>query len=330
MAAQSLVLCRDPEVLRTLCPLLFDMNMGVEICLGSKGASRILRRQRFDAVIVECDPDGAGFALLEQLRAEAPNQKTLAVGIVQDYRQMKDAFARGANFVLSKPISAQDASRILRFTRGMITRMVRRFLRVAVHHLAQVEIAGVADPAFMLDMSEGGIAIQCLEPVEQGQVFEIAFTLPGTSMRIESKGVVAWSDPAGRTGVEFESLTEEHRVAIKDWVVRRLRQSPADAPDAQIPAPKPVQWLTHWMRPMARVIDGAFVMGASLAFCLVALLIAKSQPGTRFPLAFAFATSLLVASALYSVLFMLMDVRFPGTRAVQSILSVAGRHKQPA
>ena len=162
MAAQSLVLCRDPEVLRTLCPLLFDMNMGVEICLGSNGASRILRRQRFDAVIVECDPEGAGLELLDQLRVETPNQKTLAVGIVHDHRQMKDAFSRGANFVLSKPISAEDASRILRFTRGMITRMVRRFLRVAVHHLAQVEMEGMSDPAFLLDMSEGGIAIQCL------------------------------------------------------------------------------------------------------------------------------------------------------------------------
>lgn len=330
MAAQSLVLCRDPEVLRTLCPLLFDMNMGVEICLGSNGASRILRRQRFDAVIVECDAEGGGFELLEQLRADTPNQNTLAVGIVHDYRQMKDAFARGANFVLSKPLSAQDASRILRFTRGMITRMVRRFLRVAVHHLAHVEIAGLADPAFVLDISEGGIAIQCLEPIDQGRVFQIAFTLPGTSMRLEGKGVVAWSDPAGRTGVEFESLREEHRTAIKDWVVNRLRQSPADAPDAQVPAAKPVRLLTQWMRPMARIIDGAFVTAASLAFCLVALLIAKSQPGTRFPMAFAFGTSLLVASALYSVLFMLMDVRFPGTRAVQSILSAAGRHKAPA
>ncbi len=330
MAAQSLVLCRDPEVLRTLCPLLFDMNMGVEICLGSNGASRILRKQRFDAVIVECDADGSGFALLEQLRSDTPNQKTLAVGIVGDYRQMKDAFARGANFVLSKPISAQDASRILQFTRGMIRRMVRRFLRVAVHHLAHVDIAGMADPAFMLDLSEGGIAIQCLEPVTHGQVLDVSFVLPGTSIGISGKGVVAWSDATGKTGIEFGSLDEEHRAAIKDWVVGRLRQSPADAPDAQVSTGKPIEVLTQWMRPMARAIDGVFIGIAALAFCLVALLIAKAEPGAQFPMAFAFAASLLVGGILYSVLFMLMDVRFPGTRAVQSILSAAGRHKQPA
>lgn len=330
MGAQSLVLCRDPEVLRTLCPLLFDMNMGVEICLGSNGASRILRKQRFDAVIVECDPEGAGLELLEQLRSDTPNQKTLAVGIVHDHRQMKDAFARGANFVLSKPISAQDASRILRFTRGMLTRMVRRFLRVAVHRLAHVEIGGHPDPAFMLDLSEGGIAIQCLEPITAGEMLDISFLLPGTSIGISGRGVVAWSDATGKAGIEFETLSEDQRKAMKDWVVSRLRQSPADVPDAPVPAPKPIQVLTQWMRPMARVIDGAFVTAAAMAFCFVALLIAKSQPGTSFPWTFAFATSLLIGSVLYSVLFMLMDVRFPGTRAVQSILSLAGRHKQPA
>src|SRR4051794_58200 len=109
MGAQSLVLCRDPDVLRTLCPLLFDMNMGVEICLGTRGASRILQKRKFDAVIVECDADGNGLDLLEQIRGESPNQHTITVGIVDDPQQMKAAFATGANFVLSKPISQEDA-----------------------------------------------------------------------------------------------------------------------------------------------------------------------------------------------------------------------------
>jgi hypothetical protein len=207
---------------------------------------------------------------------------------------------------------------------------VRRFLRVAVHHLAHVNIGGMADPAFVLDLSEGGIAIQCLEPVRALQVLDVSFLLPGTSVGISGKGVVAWSDETGKVGLEFDELSDDHRLALKDWVVGRLRQSPADAPDAEVFAPRPIQVLTQWMRPMARAIDGAFVTIAAVAFCFIALLIAKSQPGATFPWTFAFGTSLLLGGVLYSVLFMLMDVRFPGTRAVQSILSVAGRHKQPA
>jgi CheY-like chemotaxis protein len=324
MAAQSLVLCRDPEVLRTLCPLLFDMDMSVEICLGPSGASRILRRHRFDAVIVECDGDGNGFELLQQLRADTPNQKTIAVGIVNNYQQMKEAFATGANFVLNKPISAEDASRILRFTRGAITRMVRRFLRVAVHHLSHVDVEGLIDPAFMLDLGEGGMAMQCLAPMRQGQVLDVSFLLPGTRVVVSGKGVVVWCDPTGRTGIEFDEIMPEQREALKEWVVKRMRQSPGDAPDAQISCPTPIRVLSQWVRPLARAIDGAFVASAALVFCLVALAIARSQSPAHFPLLFAFAASLLAGSVLYCLLFVLMDVRFPGTRAVQSILSAAG------
>lgn len=330
MAAQSLVLCRDPEVLRTLCPLLFDMDMGVEICLGSTGASRILRHHRFDTVIVECDGDGNGFELLQQLRADSPNQKTIAVGIVNDYKQMKEAFATGANFVLSKPISAADASRIFRFTRGVVTRMVRRFLRIAIHHLAHVDIEGMFDPAFILDLSEGGMAIQCLAPVEAGQALSISFLLPGTSLSVVGKGVVAWSDPTGRTGIEFSEIADEHREALRNWVVDRLHRSPADAPDAAVPGPAQVQVLSQWMRPMARAIDGAFVAMAALVFCAVGLAFSRIGPNTHFPLLIAFASSVLVGTALYCLLFLMMDVRFPGTRAVQSILTAAGSSRHPA
>ena len=114
MSAQSLVLCRDPDVLRTLCPLLFENNMGVEICLGNTGANRMLRKRKFDAVIVECDSEGDGLDILQQLRADTPNQNTITVGVVDDHLAMKAALATGANFVLSKPISVEDASRIFR------------------------------------------------------------------------------------------------------------------------------------------------------------------------------------------------------------------------
>jgi len=306
------------------------MDMGVELCLGSNGASRILRRHKFDTVIVECGRDGNGFDLLQQLRSDTPNQKTIAVGIVDDYQQMKTAFATGANFVLSKPISAEDASRILRFSRGVITRMVRRFLRVAVHHLAHVDIEGLLDPAFILDLSEGGMAMQSLAPVKPGQVLHISFLLPSMGVHITGKGVVVWSDPAGRTGVEFDDISDEHRAALKQWVIERLHRDPNDVPDATLPGPAPIRVLSQWMRPMARLIDGALVASAALVFCVVALLITPSQPRAHFPMTFAFCVSLLVGSVLYCILFLLMDVRFPGTRAVQSILSAAGTNRRPA
>jgi CheY-like chemotaxis protein len=327
MAAQSLVLCRDPDVLRALCPILFEMNMGVEICLGSNGASRMVRKRKFDAIIVECDKDGGGLAVLQQLRADSPNQSTITVGVVDDYKIMKEAFATGANFVLSKPISTEDASRILRFTKGMISRMVRRFLRVAVHHLSHVDISSMKDPAFILDLSEGGIAIQSLAPMQHGQIVGISFDLPGTSDKIKATAKVVWNDPSGRIGMEFEDISDQHRARLKSWVEERLKTSPEEFRSSSIELPTGVRVLSRWMKPLAFAIDGAFVSVAAMIFCVVSLLFLRGE--AILPLGITFALAILIGSVLYSSLFWLLDVRFPGTRAVQTLLaSASGR--QPA
>jgi CheY-like chemotaxis protein len=324
MSAQSLVLCRDPDVLRTLCPLLFENNMGVEICLGNTGANRMLRKRKFDAVIVECDSEGHGLDILQQLRADTPNQNTITVGVVDDHLAMKAALATGANFVLSKPISVEDASRILRFTTGLIGRMVRRFLRVAVPHLAQVEVDILKDPAFLLDISEGGIAVQSMGEVGVGDQVEVAFSLPETMERIQATASVVWTDPSGRIGLEFLVLSREDRQLLKTWITNRVKNSPDDAPDALERAPESIRRLSRWMRPLARLIDGTVVLGAAAVFCIVTYLFLRQQWNAALPLSYAFTMAACVGTLLYSSLFLLLDVRFPGTRAMQSLLMAAG------
>jgi CheY-like chemotaxis protein len=323
MAAQSLVLCRDPDVLRALCPLLFEINMGVEICLGTNGATRMLRKRRFDAVIVECASDGTGLDVLQELRADTPNQHTIAVGVVDDPKSMQAAFATGANFVLSKPISIEDASRILRFTSGLLGRMVRRFLRVAVHHLAHVDLVGLKDPAFILDLSEGGMAMQSLAPMSEGQSLDLSFLLPGSGTRLEATATIVWSDPTGRIGLEFTQLSDEHRALLKNWVRERLRKSPEDVPGGTISAPPQVRVLSKYMRPLARVIDGAVVVSAAALFCMIALWFLGADTRESISFSTAYLVALLVGTGLYASLFMILDVRFPGTRAVQGLLEVA-------
>lgn len=320
MAAQSLVLCRDPDVLRTICPLLFEMNMNVELCLGSSGATRMLRKRKFDAVIVECDKDGAGLEVLQQLRSDTPNQNSIAVGVVDDYALVNEAFATGANFVLSKPVSVEDASRILRFTQGMIGRMVRRFLRVAVHHLSHVEIGGMDDPAFILDVSEGGIAVQSLAPVQQDEIVRLSFALPGTHEKIHATAKVVWDDPTGRIGMEFVEISNLHRAQLKNWVLERVKNSPEEFPNPT-DLPATVRVLSRWMRPLAFAVDGVFVSLAAAIFCLAVFLFLRGK--LAFPLGVTFVLALLLGGMMYSSLFWLLDVRFPGTRAVQALLASA-------
>jgi Tfp pilus assembly protein PilZ len=280
----------------------------------------MVRKRKFDAVIVECDKDGGGLELLQQLRSDSLNQGTIAVGVVDDYKLMKEAFATGANFVLSKPVSAEDAGRILRFTRGMIGRMVRRFLRIAVQHLSNVQIEGMPDPAFILDLSEGGIAIQSLAPIQHGEVVRLTFELPATQHKMRVAAKVVWNDPTGRIGMEFEDLSESDRAELKRWIEKKLDESPEDyVSNPHVPAM--IRVVSRWMRPLAVAIDGACVSFAAGIFCLIAFVVLRGQ--AIFPVRFTYFLAFTMATVLYSSLFWLMNVRFPGTRAVETLLTSA-------
>ena len=55
MVLESLLLSRDPEVIRLLQPALEKLFIDVEVCRGVNSGQEILRSENFDASIVDCD-----------------------------------------------------------------------------------------------------------------------------------------------------------------------------------------------------------------------------------------------------------------------------------
>ena len=51
MTLESLLLCRDSEIVEILKPTLERLSIHVEICEGSRAATDILASSKFDAVI---------------------------------------------------------------------------------------------------------------------------------------------------------------------------------------------------------------------------------------------------------------------------------------
>ncbi|HUS18901.1 MAG TPA: PilZ domain-containing protein [Terriglobales bacterium] len=233
MATQSLVVSSDPEFLRALQPLLNEMGMGVEFCPNGNGAFRSIRDRKFDTVIVDCDADDSGLDLLSTLRREQANQKTVAVGITSDYGSMKNVFDSGATFVLSKPLPLEDARRILRISKGVLTRAVRRFLRLPVENLATVTVGDHME-AIILNVSQGGLAIHAPEDLILGQMVYASFLLPDTFDLIETMTQVMWVEPGGRAGVEFRSLTAESQKLLQKWILARAKEQNVVIEDGDI------------------------------------------------------------------------------------------------
>lgn len=323
MAAQSLVLCRDPQTLGVLQPIFSEFDMGVQLCLGVRAASHELQRRHFDTVIVECEEDGTGLRFLDRLR-QSPESRTVAVGIVNDQQMLREAFAHGANFVLSKPISVEDAKRILRMSQGYVSRSVRRFLRIAVQRLAHVDLSGLAEPAFLLDLSEGGMAVQALEAIPAGQSFELSFLLPGTSVELRGSGRVVWADASGRAGLEFTDWDPEAQAKLHEWVVSRsgsgadLEAAQQAAEVAALAVDAQSRALRGGWRVLARACDLALLLTAALFFVLIVRRHLDPVPSPRYLLALEAALAGLFGGS-YFFLFYLLDAPLPGTWLVQRL-----------
>jgi Tfp pilus assembly protein PilZ len=76
--------------------------------------------------------------------------------------------------------------------------------------------------ATMLDISEGGLRMRCLQPVEVGEELELEFALYGDDQPIQARGRVAWQrESAGEQwemGIEFTQLPRIDRIHIRRLV----------------------------------------------------------------------------------------------------------------
>jgi CheY-like chemotaxis protein len=222
-----------------------------------------LKAEKFDTVIIDCDEDPNGLELLASLRQDQAHAKTVAVGITSNVHEMQQLFDSGATFVLSKPLPLEDARRILRISKGVITRVVRRFLRLDVGDMATATL-GDAQESIILNISQRGLAVQSAQPLKRGQMIYVSFLMPGTFDLIEGMCEVMWADIVGRSGLEFRALAEHMQNKMSKWVFAKAKEQNMDIAD-QVP-PKvaeeiAAQLAAKEMRPDSRGGAGIARMG---------------------------------------------------------------------
>ena len=223
MATQSLVVSSDPIVLGQLRPLMNEFGMAMHSCHEHDQALHSLKSEKFDTVIIDCDEDPNGMELLASLRQNQAHQKTVAVGITSNVYEMQALFDSGATFVLAKPLPLEDARRILRISKGVITRVVRRFLRLEVGNMATATL-GDDQESIILNISQRGLMVQAPQPLKRGQMIYVTFLLPGTFDLVEGMVEVMWSDIVGRSGLEFRALSEDMQNRMSKWVFAKAKE----------------------------------------------------------------------------------------------------------
>jgi Tfp pilus assembly protein PilZ len=100
----------------------------------------------------------------------------------------------------------------------------RRYYRQQVSSLLYVNV-NQGNGGIIRDLSETGIAVQAVTPLQLNEQVQLRFELLNPRVRVETNGRVAWADSTGQAGVEFGVLSRRSHRSLKEWLFTHLLSS---------------------------------------------------------------------------------------------------------
>jgi CheY-like chemotaxis protein len=219
MTLQALLVSKDDDAAEALSRALASFGVAVERSSDPEVAANRLSVQRFDEIIVDFDEPEAALHVLQNARQLASGTSAVTVALIADESQVRQTFGAGANFVLIKPVSPEQATASLRAATALLKRERRRAFRVPVQAAVSLSIPGGQDvEAIMLDLSETGLDVLAAQPMCPSALVKLRFCLPDLSLQVEAQGEVAWANPNGQSGIRFLDLEESLREKLRNWL----------------------------------------------------------------------------------------------------------------
>jgi len=336
MSLRALLVSRDADALSVLRTAMRDLDVESEVCADLAPAVERLAQGTTAALVVDYDVEHAR-ELLNLVRHDYAGT-CVALAMVKGLASIQTAYDMGANFVLTKPVLPDAASRSLGDVAALLRRMLRRPPRLIVPTLAYVSFAEALDPAIILDISEGGMAIQALQAVQANGPLRLQFDLPGSLDTMSVAAEIVWADASGRAGLRFLDLPEDKRQQLRDWVRANgehlsaatiladhppapVRPSPGDARRGAMLGPGALTIAQHIF---STLIDTTIVLLGSLLFFGVFLAWTRHLPATPW----AWPIALLVPClfwGLYLYLFLVHPRGTPGMQMAEDGTTAADR-----
>jgi DNA-binding response OmpR family regulator len=224
MNLESLLVSHDAALLGVLRQTLEKMSVNVEVCTERPSGNETLAKRKFDAVIIDCDDVQGGVKMLQELRGMHSNSKSVAFAVLNGKTSTQEAFQRGANFVLQKPLTPLHATRCFHAALNFMMRERRRYFRCPLEMPVRISVPRAGElTANATNLSEGGIAIRVAAQLQKEMTVEVRFTLPGSNSAFELKGQIAWADGTGHAGIRFIEVPQSSQYQLEKWLTERLQ-----------------------------------------------------------------------------------------------------------
>lgn len=218
----GLLFSNDAQVLGVMNQVLSNFSIETETCSEVGLALDAVTHRRLDAIIVDWEDTHDPTRIVRSARKSSPNGSSTIVALVKAGSETH-ALLVGANFMIHKPADVEHAGRCMRAAYGTMLQNRRRAARVPVDIPVKARIAdiGVMD-ARISDLSVGGIALQCQQPLQLNWEVLTHFALPNSDRLVHVTGKVVNANSTGRAGIRFSFVPEEDLEALESWLATEL------------------------------------------------------------------------------------------------------------
>ena len=217
MTLSSMVVSRDWQEISVLECILGGLHIAVDVEAHPDRAREKLSKSKVDAMIVDCDLDGAA-DFVRELQNGLVN-KSIPVVVLRGSRDHNSARIQPASFEFQKPISVEQAVHTLSAARNMILdgrlRYHRQALDVPVSLSCGSHKRVVAN---LLNLSQGGVGIRAHRTLAATGPLKVSFALPGTKLSLNFQGELAWTDNQGNAGIRFLKMDCEMKRNLQLWL----------------------------------------------------------------------------------------------------------------
>jgi CheY-like chemotaxis protein len=223
MSLSSMIISRDWQEVSVLECILSGLNIDVDVEAELEHAWIRLKKSKVDAVIVDCDADGTR-NFMRKLRTSLPGSAPV---VIASGSPSKDVLrGTGANFVVEKPVSVEQAVHTLSAARNLIMNERLRYYRESLDLPASImRNTGKRVKARVINISKGGIKLVSQPPLSFAENIRINFALPDKRSALRADGRVAWADIHGNTGIRFTKIEPDMAKRLELWVEQRYFQA---------------------------------------------------------------------------------------------------------
>lgn len=188
-------------------------------CCDFGGLDRTIGPKKFDCIFLDFEQRDLALCALEKVRSNRLNRYAIVFALSDSECEatvgVSYAVRRSTDFPVGLKRSFLSA-------RSLVLGEQRRHHRHPVDLKVSCVCGDRVTEVRMTDLSERGACLECSLPTLV-PILQVSFVLPGTRYQIEAEVKVAWRE-AEKAGVQFVSISESCRTALRDWLQRRVSE----------------------------------------------------------------------------------------------------------